>query len=74
MLPVVLKDSYREKMFNSITCDLYAVDINFQSLGKISFICADTQNQLIFNFLSCYHVGKIKVEGHNNPSNKKQRR
>lgn len=74
MLPVVLKDLYREKMFTSITCDLYAVHINFQSLGKISFICVDTQNQLIFYFLNCYHLGKIKVEDNNNTSNTKQRR
>lgn len=74
VLTVVLKDLYREKMFTSVTCDLYAVHINFQSLGKISFICVDTQNQLIFYFLSCYFLGKIKVEDHNNTSNKKQKR
>ena len=61
-------------MFTSITCDLYAVHINFQSLGKISFICVDTPNQLIFYFLNCYHPRKIKGEDHNNTSNTKQRR
>lgn len=68
---VVLKDLYRQKMFASITCDLYAVHINFQSL---SFICVDTQNQFIFHFLNCYLLGKIKVEGHNNTSNIRQKR
>lgn len=61
-------------MFISITCDLYAVHINFQSLNKISSICVNTQKQLIFYFLNRYPLGKIKVEDHNNTSNTKQRR
>lgn len=32
------------------------------------------QNQLIFYFLNCYHVAKIKGEDHSNTSNTKDRR
>lgn len=60
-------------MFTSITCDFDAAHINFKNLGNISFICTDTQNQLIFYFLGSYHPGKIKVEDHNNTRNAKQR-
>lgn len=58
-----------KKPLSNITCDLYAVHINFQSHGRV--ICSDTQNQLIFYFLKCYHPGKIKGEDHNHTSNTK---